>query len=75
MERRLETDVGVFDVEGVIVGDERRWATATFRWLDELPADTPRRDDDASAYRLLLRVGLDRLSRSVEDAAAEIASR
>ncbi len=67
-------DVGVFDVEGVIVGDERRWATATFRWLDELPADTPRRDDDASAYRLLLRVGLDRLSRSVEDAAAEIAS-
>ena len=66
---------GVFDVEGVIVGDERRWRTAAFRWLDDLPAEATTPTDDASTYRLLLRVGIDRLTRSVEDAAEELAAR
>lgn len=60
---------GVFDVEGVIVGDQRAWGTASFRWLDGAPAtEAPR--TAADAYVLLLRPGIDRLSRSVLDPAS-----
>lgn len=59
-------DGGVFDVEGVIVGDERTWARATFRWLDA-PPDAAEVAARADAYRLVLRPSLDRLTRSVLD--------
>lgn len=59
-------DGGVFDVEGVIVGDERTWARAAFRWLDA-PPDGPPVVSAAGVYRLLLRPSIDRLTRSVLD--------
>ena len=62
---------GVFDVEGVIVGDERVWNQASFRWLDSADAAKPARTDDPNTYVMLLKPGIDRLSRSVFDARAE----
>lgn len=67
-------DAGVFDVEGVIVGDERIWKQASFRWLDRDDAAPAERNDDPTAYVMLLRPGIDRLSRSVHDARAELSA-
>jgi hypothetical protein len=64
---------GVFDVEGVIVGDERVWCEASFRWLDHDDGVAPARIDDSGTYVMLLRPTLDRLSRSVRDASDEAA--
>jgi hypothetical protein len=50
----------------VIVGDERTWARAAFRWLDA-PPDTASAASAADVYRLLLRPSVDRLTRSVLD--------
>lgn len=65
-------DIGLFEVEGVIVGDERTWARAAFRWLDatDIKASGDR-SSDAGEYRMILRPSIDRLTRSVLDAAAE----
>jgi len=61
--------VGLFDVEGVIVGDERIWTQASFRWLDEGDARSrPSVNDDPSSYSMILRPSIDRLTRSVLDA-------
>ncbi len=60
---------GLFDVEGVIVGDERIWTQASFRWFDEGDAcSEPAASDDASTYCMILRPSIDRLARSVLDA-------
>jgi hypothetical protein len=59
---------GVFDVEGVIVGDERTWTQASFRWLGRDGAAPVALKDDRSTYVMLLRPSIDRLSRSVHDA-------
>jgi hypothetical protein len=59
---------GVFDVEGVIVGDERTWSRASFRWLDRDEGVAPAAEDDGTAYVLLLRPTVDRLTRSVREA-------
>jgi hypothetical protein len=59
---------GVFDVEGVIVGDERTWSRASFRWLDRDDAAGSTAEDDASSYVMLLRPTVDRLTRSVREA-------
>ena len=59
---------GTFDVEGVIIGDERTWRTATFRWLNEAPPASPAADDDRATYTLLLRPITDRLTRTVDSA-------
>jgi hypothetical protein len=61
------TGAGAFDVEGVIVGDERRWSVASFRWLHASPSAAARVDEPAS-YHLLLRPTLDRLAASVTQA-------
>ena len=55
---------GVFDVEGVIVGDERTWTRASFRWLDagEPTAEIARQEN---GYTMLLRPVIDRLAASV----------
>lgn len=66
---RVETGVGAFDVEGVIVGDERTWRRVTFRWLDTEPAESPATSDEPGAYCMILRPSIDRLTRSVLDAA------
>ena len=64
-----DTAAGVFDVEGVIVGDERQWKSASFRWLDaEPPSIAPAETDDANTYVLLLKPMIDRLTRSVHEA-------
>jgi hypothetical protein len=60
----VEDGVGVFEVEGVIVGDSRAWNHAAFRWLAEAPDASERVDDDAT-YRLLLRPTIDHLTASV----------
>ncbi len=60
---------GTFDVEGVIVGDERVFRRASFRWLEREHEGTASRDDDPSTYVMLLRPGIDRLARSVREAA------
>lgn len=59
---------GVFDVEGVIIGDERTWRTATFRWLDAPRPLQPAVEGDRATYTLLLRPMTDRLTRTVEAA-------
>lgn len=61
---------GVFEVEGVIVGDERTWARAAFRWLDEAPVAGAAVSDDPATYRMILRPAIDRLALSVLDAQA-----
>lgn len=66
-----EVGAGMFDVEGVIVGDERVWRHASFRWLDratEASEASAAGERDRSTYVLLLRPGIDRLSRSVHEA-------
>lgn len=56
---------GVFDVEGVIVGDDRTWAQASFRWLaDEPEAPKPTRET-RDEYVMILKPTIDRLTRSV----------
>ena len=61
-------DAGVFEVEGVIVGDERTWGRASFRWLDSDGGAAAAAHDDASSYVMLLRPTVDRLTRSVREA-------
>ena len=57
-------NVGTFDVEGVIVGDDRTWNHAVLRWLPEPPpASEP--STDTATYRLLLRPTIDHLTASV----------
>ncbi|MDP9235881.1 MAG: hypothetical protein M3P30_00530 [Chloroflexota bacterium] len=63
-----EAGAGIFDVEGVIVGDERVWRQASFRWLDRAAEASAAGADDRSTYVMLLRPGIDRLSRSVHEA-------
>ena len=58
---------GVFDVEGVIVGDERVWRQASFRWRNDDEEAAPAITDDLNTYVMLLRPGVDRLSSSVYD--------
>ncbi len=66
---------GIFRVEGVIVGDERAWTQASFRWLDRDDHREPvARQDDQSTYLMVLRPSIDRLSRSVHDARSEAAA-
>ncbi len=63
-----DVEAGVFDVEGVIVGDERQWKTASFRWLGEEAASAaPDATADSSTYVLLLRPMIDRLTGSVRE--------
>lgn len=58
--------VGVFDVEGVIVGDDRTWAQASFRWLSAEPADvTEPARETRDEYVMVLKPAIDRLTRSV----------
>lgn len=59
--------VGLFDVEGVIVGDERIWTQASFRWHDRDEETTPEVKDELASYVMLLRPSIDRLSRSVQE--------
>ncbi len=66
--------IGVFDVEGVIVGDERMWSQASFRWFDREEETLPARNDDRSAYVMILRPRIDRLTRSVLEAPAATAA-
>lgn len=65
---------GAFDVEGVIVGDDRTWGQAAFRWLDSDDARTEAGSDPA-AYVMMLRPSVDRLTRSVIEAQEEAATR
>ena len=60
--------VGVFEVEGVIVGDDRTWSQASFRWLDRDEGAASEGDDDRTAYVMLLRPTADRLARSIREA-------
>ena len=60
-------NAGLFDVEGVIVGDERTWLRTSFRWLDVEPTQAETKQDPG-AYTLLLRPKMDRLTRSVHEA-------
>lgn len=62
-----EDGVGVFDVEGVIVGDDRVWKQVSFRWLDRDAGAPVARKDDRSTYVMLLRPSIDRLARSVSE--------
>src|SRR5581483_5822121 len=64
-------DAAIFDVEGVIVGDERVWRTASFRWLAAPPPPAVARST-SSEYMLLLRPSIDRLAASVDDAARRL---
>jgi hypothetical protein len=59
---------GVFDVEGVIVGDDRTWGRASFRWLDRDDGVASEATEDPAAYVILLRPTVDRLTRSVREA-------
>lgn len=54
----------VFDVEGVIVGDERTWSRASFRWL-EAGEQTAGISTQGDGYTMLLRPAIDRLAASV----------
>lgn len=64
-----DSSAGAFDVEGVIVGDERTWTQASFRWLDrDEHVEPAAQQDDRRTYLMLLRPSIDRLSRSVDDA-------
>ena len=56
-----------FDVEGVIVGDERTWTRASFRWLHDEAAPLAGASDDRSTYVLILRPIIDRLAACVHD--------
>jgi hypothetical protein len=64
---------GVFDVEGVIVGDDRVWRQAAFRWLDREDDISRAPDGDRGTYVMLLRPGIDRLTRSVLEGASACA--
>ena len=55
-------------MEGVIVGDERTWGRASFRWLDSDEGAAAEAKDDAASYVMLLRPTVDRLTRSVREA-------
>lgn len=62
-----EAGEAVFAVEGVIVGDERVWNRASFRWLDAPPQTAPAINDAPAAYVMLLRPTIDRLADSVHE--------
>lgn len=64
------TATASFDVEGVIVGDERTWSRVTFRWLDNAPNANIQASDDPRSYVMLLRPSADRITRSVIEARA-----
>jgi hypothetical protein len=57
----------VFDVEGVIVGDERVWSRASFRWLDEAAIGGIQAKEVQDAYVIILRPVIDRLLASVQE--------
>ena len=57
-------NVGIFDVEGVIVGDDRTWNHATFRWLPE-PPPVAEPSTDGTTYCLVLHPTIDHLTASV----------
>ena len=61
---RSADSIGIFDVEGVIVGDDRTWNHATFRWLPGPPRHTEA-STATDTYRLLLRPTIDHLTASV----------
>jgi hypothetical protein len=65
-----DAHAGVFDVEGVIVGDERVWNQASFRWLDQDEGTGGEMEHDPASYVMMLRPSIDRLSRSVQEAPA-----
>ncbi len=77
VELRLSADAispepgdGLYDVEGVIVGDERVWKSASFRWLvDEVKAVAHPVTDDRGNYVMVLKPMIDRLTRSVTEGA------
>jgi hypothetical protein len=57
---------GLYDVEGVIVGDERAWRQASFRWLaGEAESARAPVTDDRGNYVMILKPMIDRLTRSV----------
>lgn len=56
---------GVFDVEGVIVGDDRTWAQVTYRWLNDEPGAPAAPRETRDEYVMILRPTIDRLTRSV----------
>ena len=58
----------------MIVGDERTWKQTSFRWLDRDEAVPAAPKVEPGTYVMLLRPGIDRLSRSVHDARAEAAA-
>lgn len=70
----IEVGDGLFDVEGVIVGDERVWNQVSFRWLDSDDSTRPMTTDERNAYVMILRPAIDRLSRTVHDARADAAT-
>ncbi|CAB4860018.1 unannotated protein [freshwater metagenome] len=58
-----------FNVEGVIVGDERRWDEVRFDWVDDTAlAAITASDAAAEQFTMTLRVFLDNLVSSVADA-------
>ncbi len=65
-----DASAGVFDVEGVIVGDERSWKQASFRWLDHDDATTAAMQHDSAVYVMMLRPTIDHLTHSVQEASA-----
>ena len=56
---------GVFDVEGVIVGDDRAWAQASYRWLTDEPEPVAAPRETRDEYVMVLKPTIDRLTRSV----------
>jgi len=60
-------NTGTFDVEGVIVGDERTWRTASFRALHDAPESGESRKAD-DTYVIVVRPMVDRLTVSVRAA-------
>lgn len=67
--RARSAHCAAFSVEGVIVGDDRRWSEVSFRWLpsgeQQKTAARSAVTDDPNLYVMLLRPSIDRLTRSV----------
>jgi hypothetical protein len=59
-----------FEVEGVIVGDDRRWSRAVFLWADDEAVDAlaARPNDVGEPFVVTLSAGIDRLTDSIETA-------
>lgn len=64
----VRAGAAAFDVEGVIVGDERTWRRASFRWFDGDTGPDDATSVDPASYVMILRPNIDRLSRSVSEA-------